>query len=104
WREGDIVKRWRMPHGIGVRRVHVRDDSRARRRRSLNTTAALASVLLALGAYTIIGTALTTRATRDHSRALHVDADFSEARGAITLEEVNLRHYQVEPSSAVLSR
>ncbi|KUL24124.1 putative bifunctional diguanylate cyclase/phosphodiesterase [Actinoplanes awajinensis] len=81
-----------------------RDDSRARRRHSLNTTAALASVLLALGSYTIIGTWLTTRAARDHSRALHVDADFTEARGAITLEEVNLRHYQVEPSSAVRSR
>ncbi|GAA2712883.1 hypothetical protein Apa02nite_090770 [Actinoplanes palleronii] len=61
-------------------------------------------MLLALGSYTIIGTWLTTRAARDHSRALHVDADFSEARGAITLEEVNLRHYQVEPSSAVRSR
>jgi diguanylate cyclase (GGDEF)-like protein len=92
-----------MPHG-GVGRPHPRDDSRARRRRSLSTTAALASVLLALGAYSIIGTALTARAVHDHSRALHVDADFSEARGAITLEEVNLRHYQVEPSSAVRSR
>jgi diguanylate cyclase (GGDEF)-like protein len=98
------VKHRRVPHGRGARQPHVRDGSRARRRRSLNTTAALASVLLALGAYTIIGTAMTTRAARDHSRALHVDADFSEARGAITLEEVNLRHYQVEPSSAVRSR
>jgi diguanylate cyclase len=98
------VKRWRVPYGFGVRRPHVRDDSRSRRRRSLNTTAALASVLLALGAYVIFGTGFTTRAAGDHSRALHVDADFSEARGAITLEEVNLRHYQVEPSSAVRSR
>jgi diguanylate cyclase (GGDEF)-like protein len=98
------VKRWRMPDGLLGRRSHVRDGSRARRRRSLNTTAALASVLMALGAYTIIGTALTAQAVHDHSRALRVDADFSEARGAITLEEVNLRHYQVEPSSAVLSR
>ncbi|WIM98621.1 bifunctional diguanylate cyclase/phosphodiesterase [Actinoplanes oblitus] len=93
-----------MPDGLVGRRSYVRDGSRARRRRSLNTTAALASVLMALGAYTIIGTALTAQAVHDHSRALHVDADFSEARGAITLEEVNLRHYQVEPSSAVLSR
>ncbi|BCJ46033.1 hypothetical protein GCM10010168_49810 [Actinoplanes ianthinogenes] len=93
-----------MPYGLGGRRSAVRDGSRARRRGRLNTTAALASVLLALGAYTIIGTALTAQAVHDHSRALRVDADFSEARGAITLEEVNLRHYQVEPSSAVLSR
>ncbi|AEV84817.1 Signaling protein ykoW [Actinoplanes sp. SE50] len=98
------MKRWRMPSGPAGRRSSVRDGSRGRRRVSLNTTAALASVLLALGAYTIIGTALTAQAVHDHSRALQVDADFSEARGAITLEEVNLRHYQVEPSSAVLSR
>jgi len=99
------VRRWRPgarpPH---ARTTPGRDDSRARRRRSLATTAALASVLMALGAYSIIGTALTTMAARDHGRALTVDADFSEARGAITLEEVNLRHYQVQQSSAVHSR
>ena len=59
---------------------------------------------MALGTYSIIGTALTTKAAHDHSRALTVDADFSEARGAITLEEVNLRHYQVQQSSAVRNR
>ena len=77
---------------------------RARRLRSLSTTAALGSVLIALGAYTIIGTAQTTRAAQHHSRALAVDAWFSDARSAIALEEVHLRHYQVEPSTAVRIR
>jgi diguanylate cyclase (GGDEF)-like protein len=102
------LRRWRLPRRLGVHPPQSRTkpdrDSRARRRRSLATTGALASVLMALGAYSIIGTALTTRAADLHSRALTVDADFSEARGAITLEEVNLRHYQVQQSSAVHNR
>jgi diguanylate cyclase (GGDEF)-like protein len=76
----------------------------ARRRRSLATTGALASVLLALCAYTIIGTASTTSAARAHSQALSVDGWFGEARSAIALEEVHARHYQVEPSAAVRQR
>src|SRR5687767_9924156 len=81
-----------------------RDVPRARRLRSLSTTAALGSVLVALGSYTIIGTAQTTGAAQHHSRALAVDAWFSDARSAIALEEVHLRHYQVEPSTAVRNR
>jgi diguanylate cyclase (GGDEF)-like protein len=80
------------------------DEPRTRRLRSLATTAALGSVLVALGGYTIIGTARTTLAAQHHGRALAVDAWFSDARSAIALEEVHLRHYQVEPSSAVRDR
>jgi diguanylate cyclase (GGDEF)-like protein len=86
------------------RAPHDRDEPRTRRLRSLATTAALGSVLVALGGYTIIGTARTTLAAQHHGRALAVDASFSDARSAITLEEVHLRHYQVEPSSAVRNR
>ncbi|MEV1286567.1 EAL domain-containing protein [Micromonospora sp. NPDC049679] len=80
------------------------DEPRSRRRRSLATTGALASVLLALSGYTIIGTALTTSAAREHSQALSVDGWFGEARSAVALEEVHARHYQVEPSAAVRLR
>ncbi|AGZ42353.1 putative bifunctional diguanylate cyclase/phosphodiesterase [Actinoplanes friuliensis] len=74
------------------------------RGRSVATTAALAGVLLALAAYVIQGTVHTTRATEQQSRALVVDSLFSEARIAIAMQEVNLRHYQVEPSVAVKQR
>ena len=67
-------------------------------------TAALAAVLLALAAYVIQGTVHTTRATEQQSHALVVDALFFEARIAIAMQEVNLRHYQVEPSVAVKQR
>jgi diguanylate cyclase (GGDEF)-like protein len=68
------------------------------------TTAALAGVLLALAAYVIQGTVHTTRATEQQSHALVVDSLFAEARIAIAMQEVNLRHYQVEPSVAVKNR
>ncbi|MEU4217270.1 EAL domain-containing protein [Actinoplanes sp. NPDC026623] len=68
------------------------------------TTAALAGVLLALAAYVIQGTVHTTRATEQQSHALVVDSLFAEARIAIAMQEVNLRHYQVEPSVAVKKR
>ncbi|MEU7901407.1 EAL domain-containing protein [Actinoplanes sp. NPDC049118] len=68
------------------------------------TTAALAGVLLALAAYVIQGTVHTTRATEQQSHALVVDSLFAEARIAIAMQEVNLRHYQVEPSVAVKQR
>ncbi len=67
-------------------------------------TAALAGVLLALAGYVIQGTVHTTRATEQQSRALVIDSLFSEARIAIAMQEVNLRHYQVEPSVAVERR
>ncbi|WP_212989459.1 putative bifunctional diguanylate cyclase/phosphodiesterase [Actinoplanes auranticolor] len=67
-------------------------------------TAALAGVLLALAGYVIQGTVHTTRATEQQSHALVVDSLFSEARIAIAMQEVNLRHYQVEPSVAVEQR
>jgi diguanylate cyclase (GGDEF)-like protein len=67
-------------------------------------TAALAAVLLALAGYVIQGTVHTTRATEQQSHALVVDSLFSEARIAIAMQEVNLRHYQVEPSVAVEQR
>ena len=67
-------------------------------------TAALAGVLLALAGYVIQGTVHTTRATEQQSHALVVDSLFSEARIAVAMQEVNLRHYQVEPSVAVEQR
>ena len=67
-------------------------------------TAALAGVLLALAGYVIQGTVHTTRATEQQSRALIVDSLFSDTRIAIAMQEVNLRHYQVEPSVAVERR
>jgi diguanylate cyclase (GGDEF)-like protein len=67
-------------------------------------TGALAAVLLALAGYVIQGTVHTTRATEQQSHALVVDSLFSEARIAIAMQEVNLRHYQVEPSVAVQRR
>ncbi|MGA5302605.1 putative bifunctional diguanylate cyclase/phosphodiesterase [Nucisporomicrobium flavum] len=73
-------------------------------RRGGGTTAALAAVLLALAAYVLQGTAHTGRATDEQRHALAIDALFSEARTAIAMQEVNLRHYQVEPSVAVRQR
>ncbi|BCY08166.1 hypothetical protein L3i22_032540 [Actinoplanes sp. L3-i22] len=64
----------------------------------------LAVVLLALAGYVLQGTISTTRATRQQSAALVVDEKFTEARIAVAMQEVNLRHYQVEPSVAVRSR
>ncbi|WP_203740157.1 putative bifunctional diguanylate cyclase/phosphodiesterase [Actinoplanes cyaneus] len=64
----------------------------------------LAVVLLALAGYVLQGTIGTTRATKQQSAALIVDEKFTEARIAVAMQEVNLRHYQVEPSVAVLSR
>ncbi|HEV7897841.1 MAG TPA: hypothetical protein VGP31_08375, partial [Planosporangium sp.] len=95
WRRRDVAGP-PSPAGVGG----TGDEPRTRRRRSLATTGALASVLLALCAYTIIGTALTTSAAREHSLALSVDGWFGEARSAVALEEVHARHYQVEPSAA----
>lgn len=67
-------------------------------------TAALAGVLLTLATYVIQGTVHTTRATDQQSDALVIDMLFTEARIAVALQEVNLRHYQVEPSVAVKQR
>jgi diguanylate cyclase (GGDEF)-like protein len=74
------------------------------RGRSVALTASLAGVLLALGVYVIQGTVHTTHATDQQGQALVVDLLFAEARIAIATEEVNLRHYQVEPSVAVKQR
>jgi diguanylate cyclase (GGDEF)-like protein len=74
------------------------------RGRSVAMTASLAGVLLALAVSVILGTVHTTRATEQQSRALAVDLLFVEARIAIAMQEVNLRHYQVEPSVAVKQR
>ncbi|WP_436535332.1 putative bifunctional diguanylate cyclase/phosphodiesterase [Actinoplanes sp. HUAS TT8] len=74
------------------------------RGRSFLTTVSLAVVLLALAAYVLQGALSTTRATRQQSAALVVDQKFTEARIAVAMQEVNLRHYQVEPSVAVLGR
>ncbi|GIJ57746.1 putative bifunctional diguanylate cyclase/phosphodiesterase [Virgisporangium aurantiacum] len=75
-----------------------------RRGRRMGTTAALASVLMALCGYIIWGNVDTTRATGQQRAALAVDAMFAEARNVVAMEEVHLRHYQVEPSAAVRER
>jgi diguanylate cyclase (GGDEF)-like protein len=67
-------------------------------------TASLAVVLLALAGYVIQGIVHTTRATDQQRDALVVDMLFTEARIAVAMQEVNLRHYQVEPSVAVHQR
>ncbi|MDI6097436.1 EAL domain-containing protein [Actinoplanes sp. NEAU-A12] len=74
------------------------------RGRSLLITVSLAVVLLALAGYVLLGAVNTTRATEQQSAALVVDMKFTEARIAVAMQEVNLRHYQVEPSVAVRSR
>ncbi|MEU4155046.1 EAL domain-containing protein [Actinoplanes sp. NPDC026670] len=67
-------------------------------------TAALAVVLLALAGFVLQGMFSTTQATEEQSDALIVDMKFTEARIAVAMQEVNLRHYQVEPSVAVRGR
>ncbi|WP_433794882.1 putative bifunctional diguanylate cyclase/phosphodiesterase [Actinoplanes sp. CA-252034] len=67
-------------------------------------TAALAVVLLALAGFVLQAMVNTTRATEMQSDALIVDMKFTEARIAVAMQEVNLRHYQVEPSVAVRAR
>ncbi|MBB2946646.1 diguanylate cyclase (GGDEF)-like protein [Actinoplanes lutulentus] len=78
--------------------------TRSNGRRSVVMTASLALVLLALGGYVIQGIVHTTRATDQQREALVVDMLFTEARIAVAMQEVNLRHYQVEPSVAVQQR
>jgi diguanylate cyclase (GGDEF)-like protein len=89
---------------VGMPPLPSHDEPKARRRRSLMTTAALASVLLALGAFTMQGNVQTSRATDAQSQALALDTLFSEARHAVALQEVHVRHYQVEPAVAVRTR
>jgi diguanylate cyclase (GGDEF)-like protein len=74
------------------------------RRRSLATTAALAGVLAALSAYTVIGTVHMTQAVKRHSQSLTVDAWFGEAGAAIAVQEMENRHYQAQPSVSVRTR
>jgi diguanylate cyclase (GGDEF)-like protein len=91
-------RRWKPSH------PRRRADERRHRRRSLATAVALASVLAALTAYTVIGTVDMTRAVRRHSESLTVDVWFGEARNAIAVQEMEVRHYQTEPSTAVRGR
>ena len=73
-------------------------------RRSLGMTAALAAVLCGQGMFTLWGTLQTTQATATQQHALTLDATFSEARNAITVEEMHTRQYQLEPSVAGRAR
>src|SRR6476660_3504309 len=90
---GLIAGRARMPGS-----AEMRSDVFPRRRRSLVMTAALAAVLCGLGAFTLWGTLQGTKATETQSQALVLDSIFSEARAAVAVEEMNARHYQLEPS------
>jgi diguanylate cyclase (GGDEF)-like protein len=75
-----------------------------RKRGSLAMTAALAGVLIGLCSLTFWGALLTTQATTTQSHALVLDAMFSEARNAVTVEEMHTRQYQLEPSAAGQTR
>lgn len=79
-------------------------DPVLRPRRSLGMTAALAAVLCGLGAFTLWGTLQATRATEAQSHALVLDAIFSEASSAVAVQEMQARHYQLEPSVASRAR
>ncbi|NUT05969.1 MAG: EAL domain-containing protein [Hamadaea sp.] len=81
-----------------------RTDSRARRLRSLLTTAALAMVLVALVGFTLWGSLQTSKATARQSQAQALDALFSDARAAVALEAAQVRSYQLEPSNAARTR
>jgi len=99
--EQDPVRRHRRRRILGRARTGTSTRTEADRRRSAILTTLLAGVLLGLGGYTVYGNVQTTRATNAHRASLALDAQFSEARNAIALEEVHLRHFQVEPSPAV---
>src|SRR5687767_10048228 len=97
--------RWRSPEQAdGPRRLPdlpgARSEPGIRPGRSLAMTASLAAVLCGLGAFTLWGTSETTEATTTQSHALELDAMFSEARNAVTVEEMHTRQYQLEPSVA----
>jgi diguanylate cyclase (GGDEF)-like protein len=78
--------------------------NRSRRRHSFGPAVALGVVLIALSAYTVIGTVRMAQAVQRHSRSLTVDAWFGEARDAVGIQEMEMRHYQVEQNIAVRSR
>ncbi|MBV1855671.1 putative bifunctional diguanylate cyclase/phosphodiesterase [Catellatospora tritici] len=67
-------------------------------------TAALAAVLCGLGAFTLWGTLQATQATEAQGKALVLDAIFSEASAAVAVQEMQARHYQLEPSVASRER
>jgi diguanylate cyclase (GGDEF)-like protein len=94
------VDQARPDAGVGL----ARDTGGARWRRSVGPTAALGAVLLALAAYVILATLNSASIARHQAQVLAIDALFAEARTSIALEEVHLRHYQVEPSVAVRVR
>lgn len=79
-------------------------DSTTRRSRSLLTTAALAAVLVALVGFTLWGSLQTNRAAAAQSRALALDALFSDARASVALEDTQVRSYQLEPANAGRAR
>jgi diguanylate cyclase (GGDEF)-like protein len=79
-------------------------DSPTRRSRSLLTTAALTAVLVALVGFTLWGSLQTSRVTTAQSRALALDAVFSDARASVALEDAQVRSYQLEPSNAARAR
>jgi diguanylate cyclase len=85
---------------VGAGLANIRDEPGASRRRSLAMTAALAAVMVGLAGATLWGNIRTTRATVTQSHALAIDALFSEARNAVTLEEMHARQYLLEPSGA----
>ncbi len=93
---------WRNVVTGRVRSVVLEDriESGRRRGRSFAMTAALAAVLCGLGTFTFWGTLQTADATAAQSRALVIDAMFSEARNAVAVEEMHARQYRLEPSIA----
>jgi diguanylate cyclase (GGDEF)-like protein len=60
-------------------------------------TAALGAVLIALAAFVIQGTVQTSKAAEEQHEALAADLLFADVRNAVSMQEVYLRHYEVQP-------
>jgi diguanylate cyclase (GGDEF)-like protein len=67
-------------------------------------TAALGAVLIALAAFVIQGTVQTSRAADEQHEALAVDLLFADVRNAVSMQEVHLRHYEVQPDDGHLQQ
>ncbi|MDQ1658987.1 MAG: diguanylate cyclase, partial [Cryptosporangiaceae bacterium] len=89
------------PVPVAARGAH---GPRARRRRSVTVTVALAGVLLALAAFTLQGNLRTSRATTAQSHAMDLDMLFVEVRHAVLLEELSREQHVTNPSDAVRGR
>jgi diguanylate cyclase (GGDEF)-like protein len=79
-------------------------EPRARRRRGMVLSIALAGILFALATFTVQSNFVTSQATQAQNDALLVDGLFAEARHAVLLEQLYLLSYQSAPSDALRGR